>query len=221
MKKLFPILTAFAVLFSLTACGGTDTLLDPDRPITLTLWHVYGEQADSPMNRLVAEFNKTIGMDTGIVIDVTAMSNGSQIGSRLLEAQAGLPGAPELPDLFFCHTSNAAALGVDQLVDWNDWFSPEERDSFVPEFLEEGRVENRQVVFPVSKSTHLLFINGTEFGRFSADTGVTYEDLSTWEGFLATAGQYHHWSGGKTFCAMDYILRALELSMLAKGQSVP
>ena len=110
-KSLSIILSIMFVILCMAGCT-TKSELHADEPVTLTMWHVYGEQADSPMNRLIDEFNKTIGKEKGIVIDVTMMSNSSQIGGKLLEAQADLPGAPEMPDLFFCHSNNADALGT-------------------------------------------------------------------------------------------------------------
>ena len=97
-KSLSIILSIMFVILCMAGCT-TKSELHADEPVTLTMWHVYGEQADSPMNRLIDEFNKTIGKEKGIVIDVTMMSNSSQIGGKLLEAQADLPGAPEMPDL--------------------------------------------------------------------------------------------------------------------------
>ena len=35
---------------------------------------------------------------------------------------------------------------------------------------------------PVAKSTELLFLNKTDWERFSADTGASMELLGTWEG---------------------------------------
>ena len=86
------------------------TKLDPDNPVTLTMWHVYGEQADSPMNRLIEEFNETIGLEKGIIIDVTMMLNASQIEQKLLDAQNDVPGVPSIPDLFFCHNKRRTTL---------------------------------------------------------------------------------------------------------------
>ena len=43
------------MIFSLTGCE--KSLLDKDNPVTLTFWHVYGEQSGSPMDELVDEFN--------------------------------------------------------------------------------------------------------------------------------------------------------------------
>lgn len=217
MKKLLAGVMTFILIVSCMSGCTKKTELDANDPVTLTMWHVYGEQADSPMNRLIDEFNKTVGKEKGIVIDVTMMSNAYQIGGKLLEAQADNPGAPEMPDLFFCHSNNASALGGENLINWKDHFSDEELNKYVPEFVEDGMVGESLSVFPVSKSTHLLFIAGGQFERFSEATGVTYDSLSTWDGFFDAAAKYYEWSGGKAFCALDYLLRCIELNAIGKG----
>lgn len=218
MKKRIAFILAAVLLAMLPGCAEATTL-NPDKPVTLTMWHVYGEQADSPMNRLVEEFNRTVGREKGIVLNVTLMSSTAQIGQKLLDAQAQTPGVPAMPDLFFCHNNNAQELGVENLLDWNTLFSQEELEAYVPEFLDDGRVDDHLCVFPVSKSTHLLFVSGSRFDRFAADTGVSYDDLATWEGFFQVAAQYYDWSGGQPFCALDYLIRAVELNAMARGGS--
>ena len=215
-RKLFLLL----LIFSISICcpsGCKKSELDKNKPVTLTMWHVYGEQADSPMNRLIDEFNETVGVEKGIIINVTAMSNASKIGEKLLDAHNKIPGSAEMPDLFFAHKSNALELGTDCLLDWNEYFSEKELSAYVPEFLDDGTAAGKLSVFPVSKSTHLLFIAGGQFERFSADTGVTYEALSTWDGFFDAAAKYYDWSGGKPFCSFDYPLRAIELAATESG----
>ena len=216
MKKTLALLLAFT--FALLCFSGCSekSLLDPDEPVTLTLWHTYGEQADSPMNRLVSEFNKTAGKEKGIVISVKLMSSAGKIGGQLAEAQSGAPGALDMPDLFFCHNSDAAKLGAENLLNWNDYFTDEERAGFVPDFLADGMIDERLVIFPVSKSTHVLYISRREFSRFAAATGATYSDLATWDGFFRTAEKYYEYSG-KPFCAFDYVQRAVELNAIEKG----
>ena len=216
MKKTLALLLAFT--FALLCFSGCSekSLLDPDEPVTLTLWHTYGEQADSPMNRLVSEFNKTVGKEKGIVISVKLMSSAGKIGGQLAEAQSGTPGALDMPDLFFCHNSDAAKLGAENLLNWNDYFTDEERAGFVPDFLADGMIDERLVIFPVSKSTHVLYISRREFSRFAAATGATYSDLATWDGFFRTAEKYYEYSG-KPFCAFDYVQRAVELNAIEKG----
>lgn len=184
MKKRLFIFLILSLVFVTCASGcGQKSLLHPDDPVTLTLWHVYGEQADSPMNRLIDEFNSSVGKEKGIVIATTLMSNASQIGQKLLDAQAEKPGALDMPDMFFCHNSNAEELGVDNLIDWETCFTKEEMNAFVSDFLPDGMVDDTLVVLPVTKSTQLLFLNGTEFARFSSAVDVRLDDLESWDGW--------------------------------------
>ena len=219
MKK---ILVWMLMLLCTSALGGckSETTLSPAAPVTLTMWHVYGEQADSPMNRLVDQFNETVGKETGIIIDVTVVTNSVRLGPQLLDAHANKPGAPTMPDLFSSFPGIVKQMGVEHVLDWQDYFSDEELSHFVKEFIADGVVEDHLAVFPVSKSSYALFINGSQFDRFSAETGVSFSDLADWDGFFDAAAQYYEWSGGKSFCAFDYLLHNMELDALTQGGSL-
>ena len=138
LTRLFSgILFLAFVLSGLCACSN-QSLLSPDDPVTLTIWHVYGEQADAPMNLLIEEFNDTVGREKGIRIQVTNVTSTSKILAQLSDAQAGKPGTSELPDLFSCHPQNAPSLGIENLLDWSAWFTDRELDAYVPEFIDGG-----------------------------------------------------------------------------------
>lgn len=216
-RRTFLKLAALVPGLALAGCGGSKTLLSPKDPTMLSIWHVYGEQADSPMNRLLTEFNDTVGREKGILLNVTNMTNSAAIGGQLQDAKAGKPGALDLPDLFSAHSADASALGIENLVDWNDWFTAEDMAAYVPGFVQDGIIDGKQVVFPVSKSTQLIFLNGSQYARFAADTGAQLSTLATWDGFFEMAGAYRQWSQGKPFCALDYPLRLVELNALEQG----
>ena len=215
-KRMLAALLLSALLFTLSGCG-EKSLLNKKEPVSLTFWHVYGEQAGSPMDLLVQEFNRTEGQERGEQVKVTGTSSASKIGGYLKEAQSGGQEVQEMPDLFTCHIADALELGEDNLVDWNSQFTPSELSDFVPGFLDDGTTEDgRLLVFPVSKSTQLLMCNGSGFARFSDATGVGYDDLATWEGFYDAAGKFYDWSG-KPFCALDYPIRAVEFCAMERG----
>ena len=215
-KRLLSLLLLCTLVFALSGCG-EKTLLNKKKPVSLTFWHVYGEQAGSPVDLLVQEFNRTVGQERGVQVQVTGMSSASQIGGYLKEAQSGGKDVQEMPDLFTCHIIDALELGEDNLVPWNEQFTPDELSDFIPGFLSDGTAEDgRLLIFPVSKSTQLLMCNGSGFGRFSAATGVGYEDLAAWEGFYDAAGRFYDWSD-KLFCALDYPICAVELNALERG----
>ena len=165
-KRLLSLLLLCTLVFALSGCG-EKTLLNKKKPVSLSFWHVYGEQAGSPMDLLVQEFNRTVGQERGVQVKVTGTSSASQIGGYLKEAQSGGQEVQEMPDLFTCHIVDALELGEDNLVDWNSQFTPSELSDFVPGFLDDGTAEDgRLLIFPVSKSTQLLMCNGSGFDRF-------------------------------------------------------
>ena len=87
-KRMLAALLLSALLFTLSGCG-EKSLLNKKEPVSLTFWHVYGEQAGSPMDLLVQEFNRTVGQERGVQVKVTGTSSASKIGGYLKEAQSG------------------------------------------------------------------------------------------------------------------------------------
>lgn len=215
-RKLILVLIILTVSLTLTACSKKDQL-SAKKPITLTLWHVFGSQTDSPMNVMIDEFNDGIGKENGVIINVTSISNSSDIHDALLASSKGHAGAGELPDMFFCYPETAKTIGSEQLTIWSELFTPEELKKYVPEFLAEGTVDGNLLVFPVAKSSEALFVNSTIFDRFASDTGTSYEELRTWEGILNAARKYYEWSGGKTMVMHDELLNYCQINTTALG----
>lgn len=149
MKKRIFMLAALAagLVLCLAACGENNR-----EPITITLWHVYGGEVNSPMNTLVDEFNRTVGQEQGIRVRVDSVSNSGVIHENVLAAAYKDPGAPELPDLFVSYPKTVLALPDENiLADYHDYFTDEELDAYLPEFIEEGTVHDRLVVLPLAK----------------------------------------------------------------------
>lgn len=197
MKHRKLVLLLVAVVLLCTGCS--NTVNKEETPITITVWHVYGGQTDSPLNDLIDEFNQTVGKEQRINVQVTSVSNSNTIHELVLAAATGEPGASELPDIFSSYPKTVMALPDDSiLVDYQDYFNQEELSDFLPAFVEEGMIGDRLVVLPVAKSTEIMFINQTIFDRFSQATGVTVEDLDTWEGLFKAAEVYAAWTDGQT-----------------------
>ena len=197
MRKKF---TSFLMAILLLCCTGCSCSINKEgAPTTITVWHVYGGQTDSPLNDLIEEFNQTVGKERQINVQVTSVSNTNTIHELVLAAANKEPGASELPDLFISYPKTVTALQDDSiLVDYRDYFSEEELSAFLPDFVEEGMVNDRLVVLPVAKSTEIMYINKTLFDRFSQATGVTMEDLNTWEGLYKAAEIYAEWTDAQT-----------------------
>ena len=187
-------LTAILLVSSLlTGCSGAD-----GKPVQLTMWHVYGNQTDSDMNELVDEFNKTVGKNKGIIVQVTMLANSDYIHTALVDAANNVPGAGKLPDIFVCYPKTAIVMGTDLLLDWRVYFNEKEIEEYIPAFVDEGIIDGKLIVFPMAKSSEVSFINRTVFDRFSADTGAALGDLTTWEGMFDVMAKYYDWTDEQT-----------------------
>ncbi len=208
---------SFFLSFFLSACE--NNAKSSQQLITLTFWHVYGAQINSPLNAVIERFNQSVGKENGVKIVVTSVTNSSAIHDALVAAGRNKVGAPDLPDLFTCYPKTLESMGTEHALDWSEYFTKEELDIYVPTFLEEGRFGNNLLIFPIFKSTNALFINADAFEKFASETNHSYEDLVTFEKFYKTTEAYYNWSGGKSFFMHDEWIQYPMLNTLASGSS--
>lgn len=196
IKRSYTFLIALTVLavVLLTGCGKNTSQLSPDNPVTLTMWHVYGSQAESPLNNAIDEFNQTVGKDEGIIISVEAVTSSDNIGTMLEASAGGDPGAAPLPDLFTAYPRVVDSLGTDILLDWSQYYSEDELSVYVEDFLEEGYFGEKLLMVPIAKSTELLFLNETVFEDFS-EGDVDIEQLSDFDTLFNTCTEYYKETG--------------------------
>lgn len=105
-----------------------------------------------------------------------------------------------MPDI--CTAYPKVAIQFQQtgrLANLDSYFSQEELSGYVPAFIEEGRLADGGLyVFPLAKSTEILYLNQTLFDRFAAETGAKQEQLATFEGIAALSKMYYDWTDAKT-----------------------
>ena len=200
-KKQIALLIVIIFLTTLiSGCNDRDGL-DPNNPVTLTLWHNYGQQMGESIGALLNEFNTTVGADKGINIQISYVADSREINERLMMAVNNDPGAPSLPDIAVIYPRIGITLAeADLLMDLSTQFSAEELAVYVPSFIEEGKLGGDTLyILPVAKSTEVLYLNSTIFNRFAEETGTQISQLTTFEGIIDVAARYYEWSGGKAF----------------------
>lgn len=210
MKKfIVSLLTLMLLLLCCSGCG-SGSMPNAKKPVTLTMWHVYGSQTKSPLNDIIDEFNTTLGKEHGIVVNVVSVTSSSAIDSALASSANNEPGAEELPNLFTAYPRVAQIVGKEKLLSWNHYFSEEELQKFNDAFLSEGYFGDELLMLPVAKSTEAFFLNKTLFDKFSENTGASLDHLKTFDGLFQTAKLYYDWSDGQHFMQInDYYHYAL------------
>lgn len=199
-KHLFLLIILMVSIIPLWVGCGSLEMKHPSQPVTLDLWHNYGGQLKNTMDEMIDEFNETTGAEQGIIINVTSISGSATLHEKLTMAANGDPGAPDLPDITTAYPKTALSLAdKGLLVDLRDHFTPQELSAYIPEFLQEGRMQDDSLyVFPTAKSTEVLFVNTTIFNRFARETGASMDDLHTFEGIARTAALYYDWTDQQT-----------------------
>ena len=203
MKKI--ILTVLALfILNAPASGCKDkTMPNPENPVTLNIWHVYGSQTKSPLNDVIDEFNSTVGKGNGITINVISVTSSSAIDKALYSSANGEPGAENMPDLFTAYPRVAEIVGKEKLLHWNDYFTEKELSVFKKDFLSEGYFDDSLLMLPIAKSTEAFYLNKTLFDRFSKDSGVSTDDLTTFDGLFEVSRKYYDWSEGQNFMQIN------------------
>lgn len=207
MKKIL-LVCALALVLLLGAYKAFDVKkepLDPSHPITITVWHYYNGKIKNKFDELVSKFNETVGVERGIVVESKSYGDVQSLADAAYDASNKTIGSEAMPDIFAAYPDNAYRISqVTELVDLEQYFSQEELKEFRKEFLDEGRFGNdsKLKIMPIAKSTEILYLNKTYWDHFVAETGVSLDDLSTWEGIIKTAEKYKNYSG-KAFMGID------------------
>lgn len=191
------MLAGLFLLSAFTGCSGKSKL-NPENPVTLTVWHVYGSQTASPLNDVIYEFNNTVGKEKGIIIKVELVTDSGKIDDVLNAALEEEPGAQSLPDMFVAYPRIAEAFEDGALLDFKEFFDKSELGQYRQDFLSEGYFGDKLLMMPIAKSSELVFVNKTLFERFSSATGITADCFGSVEDIMDACNTYYDWSGGKT-----------------------
>ncbi len=218
-RSLALLLILSALLTLLTGCSGGKDKLSASDPVTLTMWHVYGSQTESPLNELIDEFNRTEGKQKGVAVSVVSVSNSTDIDAALLASANGEPGSVALPDLFTAYPRVAEKIGFDRLLDWKAYYNEKELSEYVPDFLNEGLFGEQLLMLPIAKSTELCFVNKTLFDRFAAENDASIDDMRDFDRLFALCNAYYDWSDGQTLFQINDFYHYFLVNIASLGDS--
>lgn len=247
MKK-FKVLALLAMMVTMIGCSAETTeqtnnnqtnanntdstynqysLLSTDDPIEVTLWHYYAGSAQENLYAIVNDFNATVGAQQGVKVTMVSKPNIASLEVELNEAAQGVVYADAMPSMFLAYADKILELqGLGVISDMNEFFSDEDKEFLIEDFLESGIINGEQVMLPVVKSTEVIYINDTLWQEFATANGYTDEDLRTWEGLLEVSKAYYTYTDeqtpnvandGKAFFGMDSLSNFISISNMQLG----
>lgn len=201
-KRAAALLLAGVVSLGLLGgCGKKASVLDPNDPVKLTVWHYYNGPQMAAFDALVDEFNNTEGKEKGVYVVGYSKSSVRDLETAIQESLDGKVGAEPLPDVYASYADTA--FGVEKsgkLANLSDYFTDEELDAYITDYVDEGRIaaDGSLRIFPVAKSTEIMMLNKTDWDTFAAATGAELSQLATIEGVVEVAKAYYEWTDSLT-----------------------
>ena len=224
-KKQISLLLILILMASLlSSCGSKEAQspLDPENPVTITIWHYYNGHIKDKFDALVNEFNETVGMEKGIAVDALSLGDVGQLADAVFASANQDMGTDPLPDIFAAYPDNAIRIHqIVGLVSLENYFSEEELNRYRPEFLEEGRFGTGEepYIMPIAKSFEALFVNENAWRSFADSRGYTDQDIQTWEGLLEVSEAYYQ-ETGKSFFSLDANANYMLLASMQLGEEL-
>ena len=201
-KRIITVLAGSALLAGLlTGCGAESGIGKSEEPVNLTVWTYYnGEQLDA-FNALVDSFNESVGKEKNIIVESSSLGSVNDLESNVMDAAEEKVGAADMPNIFSAYADTAYKLDqAGQVVDLSDYLTDEEKNEYIDAYLKEGDFsgDGSIKIFPVAKSTELLFLNKTDWDKFAEATGADESDLETVEDLVETSEKYYNWTDEQT-----------------------
>lgn len=218
-KSLIFMLIMVSVITGCESVNGNMNPLDPDDPVTVTIWHYYNGHIMDNFDGLISEFNETEGMEKGIVVDAKSLGDVGRLADAVYASASSAIGSEEMPDIFAAYPDNAIRVHkLTGLVDMESYFSEDEITEYRNEFLREGMFlnEKNHYIIPVAKSSENLFVNKNNWQNFALEHGYSDENLRTWEGIIEVAEEYKQETGGG-FLGIDAVANYMLVSCMQLG----
>ncbi len=126
-KWIIPSICLAAVLaFGVSGCGNKSPL-DPDNPVSLTVWHYYNGSQQAAFDSLVEEFNEGAGRKMGIYVQGYSQGSVSDLETAVRDAIEEKVGADKMPDIFSSYADTAYEVEqAGALANLSDYLGKEE-----------------------------------------------------------------------------------------------
>lgn len=224
VKKIIILILLISML--LVACSKNDNSkygLNPNLLTTITVWHYYNGAQKTAFDDLIVEFNETVGKDKGIVVEAFSQGGVNDLIKMVKDSAMQKVGSNNMPDIFATYVDTAKEIDdMGLLASLDKYYTQKELSEYVSSYIEEGKFdENKSLkIIPFAKSTEVLMLNKTDWNKFSKSSGVTEEDLLTWEDIAVVAEKYYNYSGGKAFFNRDVMANYILIGSYQLGHEL-
>jgi multiple sugar transport system substrate-binding protein len=233
LRRISALLVSLSLIVaSFSACSNDTPKFNAKNPITITVWHYYNGIVLDAFESLVQQFNKTIGMDKGIIVESYTYGSVSELEKNVLASANKDVGSAALPNVFASYADTAYAAEKEGiLANLGDYFTESEQAEYADSYIEEGKIglDGELRIFPIAKSTEIFMLNDTDWKPFAEANNLSYDNLTTLESLAAVSKQYYEWTdaltpdvsnNGKAFYGRDSIANMFIIGSMEFGEEI-
>jgi len=158
--------------------------LDKDNPINVTV----GTLEDTSLKNVIDDFNSTVGIDRGIVIEYKEVSSTDELSSMDIVST-------DYDTIYSLCANNSIA-------ELSSYFSALDLgNTYLDTSIEDISFSGLKAI-PTKLDVNILALNKSEWESFASANALDTSSIETWDGILSVAETYYNSNDGKPFLSI-------------------
>ena len=207
-----------ALTFSLlTGCSESNTSygLNPNKPVTIYLWHAFGEKRTAALDTMIEKFNQTEGADRGIIVEAKHFEDDADLYDHYSDdSEVDMAGLSAASDMLYDKKI--------EFADINELIAPNAKAGIFEEYITAGSIgkDKKWILFPIVKDTWVLAVNSRDFSAFAKETSHSESEMLFWESIPNVGRDYYTYSNGKSLMGVEDVADYMQMGSLQMGQPI-
>lgn len=201
-RKIISLLAVGGLCTALLGgCGrSNENFAVEGEPLAISVWHYYNGVQQVAFDKMVEEFNDTLGKEKGILVESYSQGNVEGLLQVVLDAADKKQGVGPMPNICSAYGDTAYEMYQRGLTaDIAPYFTEKDRKGYISSYFDEGSFqEGEMTIFPIAKATQVLVLNQTDFEEFAGECQVEDKMFSTYQQLAQLAQMYYEWTDAKT-----------------------
>ncbi len=228
-KTIYSVMLVIISIITLSSCSNKDefqkyeNMIKSGNRINLNIWTYYNNFQATAFDKIVEEFNTTVGRSKNMVVIHTPYASVNTLAEEIENSSKKAIGSVEMPNMFQSYADDLMNLDIkySNVAALDKYFSKNDLSLYLDGLLNEGRYDkdNSLKLIPIAKSTELFMVNKTDFDLYALEYGLELSDIKNVEDLVSFSATYFERTG-KAFYGRDAIANLFYITAKTMGKDL-